>query len=83
MENGLFCASIADDVHQVIFIEQESDGISLDTELFAAFNHIDAYQQPRCFPHVEFRFDSDDEPNTSDLDNASQMLRDFTAKQCQ
>lgn len=82
MENGLICASIADDQHQVIFMEQESDGISLDTELFTAFNHIDGNDQSKCFPHVEFRFDSDDEPNSIDLDHAAQMLRDFTSKQC-
>lgn len=82
MENGLICASIADDQHQVIFIQQESDGVSLETELHAAFNRIDAGEQPKCFPEIEFRFDSDDEPNTTDLDNAAQMLGDFSAKIC-
>lgn len=77
VQNGLICGGMADDQHQVLFVQQDSDGISLDDELLASFNYIDPNTDTQFFPDIEFRFDSDDEPTNVDLDAASQMLKDL------
>lgn len=77
VQNGLICGGLADDQHQVLFVQQDSDGISLDDELLTSFYHIDPNVQPQFFPDVEFRFDSDDEPTNVDLNTASQMLKEL------
>lgn len=79
VENGLICAGMKDDQHQVLFIQQESDGVSLDDELLSSFYRIDGNDQPNHIPDVEFRFDSEDEPNDDDLATASEMLKNLMA----
>lgn len=64
--------------HQVVFVLQDSDGISLESELLSSY-YQNAYDQENLqylpFPEVEFRFDADDEPNDTDLENIREMYQ--------
>lgn len=71
----LFYGVLENNHHQVTFISQQSDGISLESELLASHNAIDSNENLKYFPDVEFRFDADDEPNDDDLNNISQMYK--------
>lgn len=77
VKNGLICGGTTDDQHQVLFVQQDSDGISLDDELLASFYDIDPNASLQFFPDIEYQFDSLDEPNKDDLDTASKMLKDL------
>lgn len=76
VENILFYGDMKHNQHQVIFIEQNSDGISLEAELLSVFGNFQ-HTNAQYFPDVEFRFDADDEPNDDDLKNIYQMYKDL------
>lgn len=76
VENILFYGDMKHNQHQVIFIEQNSDGISLEAELLSVFGNFQD-TNAQYFPDVEFRFDADDEPNDDDLKNIYQMYKDL------
>lgn len=76
VENVLFYGDMKDNQHQVIFVQQDSDGITLENELLSAFGSFENANQ-QYFPDVEFRFDADDEPNDDDLQNIYQMYKDL------
>lgn len=77
VENMLFYGSMLDNQHQVVFVQQGSDGISFEQELLASLSEFDSIQQLQYFPDVEFRFDADDEPNDDDLNNIYTMYKDL------
>lgn len=79
VENLLAYGRMIDNQHQVLFVEQNSDGITLEEELLltfggSAFNEND---NPQYFPDVEFRFDADDDPNDDDIRNIYDMYKDL------
>lgn len=76
VENMLFYGDMKDNQHNIIFVEQASDGISLETELLSAFGNFERTNL-QYFPDVEFRFDADDEPNDDDLKNIYEMYKDL------
>lgn len=76
VENMLFYGDMKDNQHNIIFVEQASDGISLETELLSAFGNFERTKL-QYFPDVEFRFDADDEPNDDDLKNIYEMYKDL------
>lgn len=75
----LLYGGMKDNQHQILFVQQDSDGITFEDELFIAFNNLDANENANLqyFPDVEFRFDADDEPNDDDLQNIYQMYKDL------
>lgn len=81
MENMLSYGNLIDNQHQVLLVEQASDGISLENELLMAFDNFGASENltPQYFPDVEFRFDADDEPNDDDISEIYQMYKDMVA----
>lgn len=81
MENMLSYGNLIDNQHQVLLVEQASDGISLENELLMAFDNFGASENltPKYFPDVEFRFDADDEPNDDDISEIYQMYKDMVA----
>lgn len=81
MENFLSYGNLENNQHHVLFVEQASDGISLETELMMAFDNFGASENvtPQYFPDVEFRFDADDEPNDDDIFEIYRMYKDMVA----
>lgn len=79
VENVLFYGNMLANQHQVVFVAQDSDGISLENELLMKFGQFDESQnQPlQYFRDVEFRFDAEDEPNDADLDNIYRMYKEL------
>lgn len=79
VENMLLYGNLKDNQHQIIFVQQASDGITLENELLMAFDNFGASENvlPQYFPDVEFRFDADDEPNDDDLQNIYGMYKDL------
>lgn len=79
VDNMLFYGSMKLDLHQVVFIEQGSDGVSFADELLLKINHFqtDGRHELNYYPDVEFRFDSDDEPNDEDLENIYHMYQNL------
>lgn len=79
VENMLLYGNLKDHQHQVMFVQQASDGIDLENELLMAFDNFGANENvnPQYFPDVEFRFDADDEPNDDDLQNIYQMYKEL------
>lgn len=79
VENMLLYGNLKDNQHQILFVQQESDGITLENELLMAFNNFGTGEniKPQYFPDVEFRFDADDEPNDDDLQNIYRMYKDL------
>lgn len=81
MENVLSYGNLIDNQHQTLFVEQASDGISLENELLMAFDNFGASENLtlQYFPDVEFRFDADDEPNDDDIFEIYRMYKDMVA----
>lgn len=81
MENVLSYGNLIDNQHQILFLEQASDGISLENELLMAFDNFGASENltPQYFPDVEFRFDADDDPNDDDISEIYRMYKDLVA----
>lgn len=83
VENMLFYGGMKDNQHQVLFLAQGSDGISLENELLlSSFNNVDSFGNEfvsnlQYYPDVEFRFDADDEPNDDDLSNIHELYRNL------
>lgn len=79
VENMLLYGNLKDNQHQILFVQQASDGITLENELLMAFDEFGASEnvKPQYFPDVEFRFDADDEPNDDDLQNIYRMYKDL------
>lgn len=79
VENMLLYGNLKDNQHQILFVQQASDGITLENELLMAFDNFGASENviPQYFPDVEFRFDADDEPNDDDLQNIYRMYKDL------
>lgn len=77
VENMLLYGNLKDNQHQILFVQQASDGISLENELLMAFNNFGTTEAPQYFPDVEFRFDADDEPNDDDLQRIYRMYKDL------
>lgn len=79
VENMLLYGTVKDNQHQILFVQQASDGITFDNELLMAFNNFGASKNviPQYFPDVEFRFDAGDEPNDDDLQNIYTMYKDL------
>lgn len=77
VDNMLFYGSMKDNQHQVLFVQQDSDGISFEEELLSSLTEFDSSTNLQYFPDVEFRFDADDEPNDDDLNNIYRMYRDL------
>lgn len=82
VENILLYGDMKDNQHQILFVQQDSDGITLENELFMTFNNLmgETNANRQYFPDVEFRFDADDEPNDDDLQNIYQMYKDLIDK---
>lgn len=78
VDNMLFYGMMKQNQHQVVFVLQDSDGISLESELLSSYDQ-NAYEQKNLqylpFADVEFRFDADDEPNDTDLENIREMYQ--------
>lgn len=77
VENMLLYSHLKDNQHQILFVQQASDGISLENELLMAFNNFGTSEIPQYFPDVELRFDADDEPNDDDLQRIYRMYKDL------
>lgn len=78
VDNMLFYGMMKQNQHQVVFVLQDSDGISLESELLSSY--FQNAQDPENlqylpFPEVEFRFDAYDEPNDVDLENIREMYQ--------
>lgn len=78
VDNMLFYGMMKQNQHPVVFVLQDSDGISLESELLSSYDQ-NANEQENLqylpFPDVEFRFDADDEPNDVDLENIREMYQ--------
>lgn len=52
VENMLLYSNLKDNQHQILIVQQASDGISLENELLMAFNNFGASEMPQYFPDV-------------------------------
>lgn len=79
VENMLLYGEMKNNQHQVMFVKQISDGISLEDELLlSSLTDMDSNENKlQYYPDVEFRFDAGDEPNDDDLANVLEMYRNL------
>lgn len=77
VENMLFYGDMKENQHQVVFVAQGSDGMSLEDEILSKLHRFDFDDNldQFYFPDVEFRFDGDGEPSAEDLDEIYQMYK--------
>lgn len=82
-ENMLFFNELQNASHQVVFMEQNSDGNGVEIDLNAPYPEQEEFKRMDLlkdihFPEAEFIFHATEEPNEDDIESLRQMLETHT-----